>query len=222
VAIAATAVGVASLGYPGEKVSRRVPGIANRPELEPLTTSWLPATVTYWRSDIEGLAAEHRIDPNLLAIVVLVESGGHPGARSRTGALGLAQIVPATGRHIAAERGLAGHSDARLLEARHNLDFGAWYLGRQLARFGVADPDQSVDLVAAAYNGGPTRLGRHLARAAELSAETRRYVGWVGGMWRERHGARSETYAAWWAAGGERLVGAAALELGLFQPAAPE
>jgi soluble lytic murein transglycosylase-like protein len=182
---------------------------------ETLDIAWLPAPVSYWKDELERLGAVHGVAPDLLAIIVLVESGGNPQARSTTGAVGLMQIVPGTGRHIAAERQSTGHTDEKLYQPRYNLDFGAWYLTRQLQSFAVDDEARSVDLAAAAYNGGPTRLARHLQGDATLSGQTERYVRWVGGMWRERREPSSATYQAWLDAGGSRLVARAAHTLGL-------
>ena len=79
----------------------------------------------------------------------------------------------------------------------------------------AVDPSLTLERAAAAYNGGPGRLARHLRGEVPLSAQTERYVGWTGGMWRERREPRSATYAAWWDAGGERLVRRAARALGV-------
>jgi len=137
-------------------------------------------------------------------------------AKSPSGALGLMQILPLTGRHIATERKLTGHSDRLLTNPDYNLDFGAWYLGTQLATFRTPDDGgRSVDLAAAAYNAGPGKLKRHLRGDDALTGETQRYIRWVGGMWRERFLERSDTYAAWWQAGGSHLVERAAEELGV-------
>ncbi|MCC6523985.1 MAG: transglycosylase SLT domain-containing protein [Polyangiaceae bacterium] len=195
------------------------PGRAPEPPPSVVAVDWLPASVTHWRADIETAAAVHGLPADLVAIVVLVESGGDPAARSSSGARGLMQILPPTGRHIAGVRALADHADRRLVEPRYNLDLGAWYLARQRTDFVAADADKTVELVAAAYNGGPGRLARHLRGEGTLSAETERYIGWVGGMWRERRAPRSVTYAAWWDAGGSRLVTRAARALD--EPVAP-
>ncbi len=179
------------------------------------------AEIEHWRGDLERVAAERHVDADLLAIVVLVESGGNPRAKSPSGALGLMQILPLTGRHIATERKLSGHADKRLSDPGYNLDFGAWYLGVQLAAFATPhDGARTVDLAAAAYNAGPNRLKRHLRGDDSLTSETERYMRWVGGMWRERNAARSDTYAAWWRAGGSRLVEEAgeALDVAVVPP----
>ena len=95
-----------------------------------------------------------------------------------------------------------------------SVDFGAWYLARQLERFGSADVDASVELAAAAYNGGPTHLSRHLEHGITLAAQTARYRRWVGGMWRERREPRSPTFTAWIEAGGGRLLARGEAEMG--------
>jgi hypothetical protein len=192
--------GAAAMGVEGDFEFQAPPATS-------IALKWLPPTVEHWRPGLERVATEQHVDADLLAIIVLVESGGDPKAKSPSGALGLMQILPITGRHIANERKLAGHSDKRLTDPDYNLDFGAWYLGHQLVAFSAPhDQDHTVDLGAAAYNAGPGSLKKHLRDAAPLSDETQRYIRWVGGMWRERRSDRSDTYAAWWRAGGSHLV----------------
>lgn len=190
--------------------------VDDEPPATTIGISWLPKTVDYWRDGLERLGAANKVDPELLAIIVLVESGGNPEAKSKSGALGLMQIIPITGKHIAIERKLPAAPPTKLTDPDYNLDFGSWYIGHQLASFEVAgDRTRTVELAAAAYNGGPNKLKRHLNGAESLSNETQRYVQWVGGMWRERRKDRSSTYAKWWDAGGERLVRAAGTKLTL-------
>lgn len=176
-----------------------------------LAIPWLPHTVQAWAPEIASAAARHGIDPLLVAIVMLVESGGDPSAISPSGAVGLMQVMPGTGADIARRRGIAAFEPGMLADPVTNIDFGAWYLAQQLGAFGVTgDPgwQQSVELAAAAYNGGPGSVQRLLAGGA-LPDETSRYREWVGGMWREREAADSPTFEAWWRAGGSRLVAAA-------------
>ena len=192
--------------------------VADAVDDEPAATSvgisWLPKTVDHWRDGLERLGASNKVDPELLAIIVLVESGGNPVAKSRSGALGLMQIIPLTGKHIATQRKLPEQPKEKLTDPDYNLDFGSWYIGHQLDFFQVpGDRTRTVELAAAAYNGGPNKLKRHLNGAESLSNETQRYMKWVGGMWRERRNPRSTTYQAWWTAGGERLVREAGTKL---------
>ncbi len=177
--------------------------------------AWLPATIGAWRPQIVAAAAVHGVDPALIALVMLAESGGNPRAQSPSGAVGLMQVMPGTGAGIAQERGIAGYTPDELWEPATNIDFGAYYISQQLKAFGTRDdPDwqQSVELAAAAYNGGPGSVQRLLGGGA-LPSESARYRQWVGGMWRERHEGSSSTFDTWSAAGGAALVAAAEREL---------
>ena len=70
------------------------------------------------------------------------------------------------------------------------MDFGAWYLARQLSAFGDASHgpswDRSVELAAAAYNGGPGSVTAWL-RGRALPAEAELYRREVLAFWRVRH-----------------------------------
>ncbi|MEZ4446206.1 MAG: transglycosylase SLT domain-containing protein [Polyangiaceae bacterium] len=167
-----------------------------------VSVAWLPPTVSRFAPTIEAASYRHGVDANLLAIVILVESGGDPYAQSPAGAKGLMQLMPATAADVASRRGIVGHNELRLLDPAYNIDLGAWYLARQIERFWTGQPDATVDQAAAAYNGGPGRL----ARNEPMPLETQSYVRWVGGMWRERHLPYSDTFGGWMRAGGDRLV----------------
>ncbi|MCC6618755.1 MAG: lytic transglycosylase domain-containing protein [Chloroflexi bacterium] len=170
--------------------------------------AWMPDTVMRWASLAEASGRQHGVDPVLVAIVVLVESGGSPTARSHVGATGLMQVMPATAGDIASQRGMGPIDPATLSDPTVCVDFGAWYLSKQLQAFGALDdPDwqTSVERAAAAYNGGPGTAGKWL-RGSALPNETAAYVRWVGGMWRERRDPTSPTLDAWRAAGGQVLL----------------
>lgn len=56
-----------------------------------------PEKVRRWCDVIESTSAEHGLDPGLIAAVILQESGGDPDAYSRSGAVGLMQVMPRDG-----------------------------------------------------------------------------------------------------------------------------
>lgn len=99
---------------------------------------------------------------------------------SPAGAVGLMQIMPGTGRKIAAELSL-NFDVSHLQQPPRNVDFGAFYLRKLLDMFG-----SSVPVALAAYNAGPAVVGRWLESGKELSldvwvaripyGETRNYV----------------------------------------------
>ncbi|HSM29528.1 MAG TPA: transglycosylase SLT domain-containing protein [Woeseiaceae bacterium] len=101
--------------------------------------------------------------------------------RSRAGAIGLMQLMPATGRQVAREINLSYSGPDTLTDPDHNIRLGTSYLGSMAARY-----DGNHVLATAAYNAGPHRVDRWLPRSAMVDAriwienipynETRRYV----------------------------------------------
>ena len=104
----------------------------------------LPPAGRPYAAAIEATAARHGLDGRLLAALVWTESAFRADAVSHAGALGLAQLMPATARGLGV--------DPR--DPLQNLDGGARYLREQLDRF------ERVDLALAAYNAGPGRVER--------------------------------------------------------------
>ncbi len=98
---------------------------------------------------LDRAAAAAGVDPLFLAALVRAESLWDPRAGSGAGALGLTQVIPPTGEGIARALGVADFAAADLFRPGVSLEFGAYYLGVQLQRFG--DPL----LALAAYNAGP-------------------------------------------------------------------
>jgi soluble lytic murein transglycosylase-like protein len=164
------------------------------------TPVWMPESVEHWSPLFEKASEDHGVDAALLSIVTLVESRGNPQVVSTFGAIGLMQIMPATAEKIATERGIDDFDVEKLLDPATNIDFGTWYFARQIEDFG--DGTLSVETVtraAAAYNGGPKRMRRHLDRGQPLSEESERYSRLVGQLWTEREQAESATL--------DRLIG---------------
>jgi soluble lytic murein transglycosylase-like protein len=131
------------------------------PPATPAAGAWsagLPERGQQWAASIEAAATRHGLEPQLLGALVWSESAFDPQAVSSAGAIGLAQLMPAT----AAGLGV----DPR--DPLQNLEGGARYLREQLDRFG------SFELGLAAYNAGPTRVAR--AGGVPAIAETRAYV----------------------------------------------
>jgi soluble lytic murein transglycosylase len=108
-----------------------------------------------YRGAIEREAGRNNLDPFLVAGLIRQESGFHAAARSPAGALGLMQIMPATGTSLARELGVGGFRTGRLTEPELNVRMGTRYLATMLARYGGRVGDALV-----AYNAGPTRMAR--------------------------------------------------------------
>ena len=133
-----------------------------------------------WREGVVNQARASALDPAWIYAVIRQESGFRPAARSPVGALGLMQIMPATGRQIAQELQDAV-ADPPLLQPETNIRYGVYYLRRMLEQL----QDNPV-LATAAYNAGPNKVARWLPARAAVSAdvwaetipyrETRTYV----------------------------------------------
>jgi soluble lytic murein transglycosylase len=106
-----------------------------------------------WRAEIEDAAALEGLAVWLVYSVVRNESAFQVDAGSGVGALGLMQLMPATGRETAGRLGLALTADTDLLEPRLNLRLGSHYLARMLGRY-----EGNLAMAAAAYNAGPGRV----------------------------------------------------------------
>lgn len=95
---------------------------------------------------IERMALRHRLQPELLAALVEVESARNAGATSSAGARGLGQLMPETARRF-------GVKDVSNPE--DNLEGAARYLKWLLARY-----EGDVELALAAYNAGEGAVDR--------------------------------------------------------------
>jgi soluble lytic murein transglycosylase-like protein len=113
---------------------------------------------------IADAAGRHGVDPHLVRAIVQVESAFRPAAVSNKGAVGLMQIMPATGaRYGVSQR-------HHLFDPATNIDAGTRYLRDLIAMF----PGRK-DLVIAAYNAGEGAVIKY-GRAIPPYRETRSYV----------------------------------------------
>jgi len=103
---------------------------------------------------------QHNIDADLLASIVMAESGGQTKAVSRTGAKGLMQLMPGTAREM---------NVADSFAPRQNIAGGSQYLDAMLTRY-----HDDLALAVAAYNAGPGAVDRY--HGVPPYRETRMYV----------------------------------------------
>jgi soluble lytic murein transglycosylase-like protein len=90
-------------------------------------------------------ARKHGVPEDLFLRLVQQESGWNPQAKSHKGALGLAQLMPATARALGVNP----------MNPRQNLEGGARYLKRQYDKF------RTWRLALAAYNAGPAAVEKY-------------------------------------------------------------
>lgn len=112
-------------------------------------------------------ANTYDIDANLLKCVAYAESNFNPNATSRSGAMGVMQLMPKTAEGL-------GVSDA--YDAKQNIMGGAKYLSIQLERF-----DGDVELALAAYNAGPGNVKKY--GGIPPFEETQNYVKKIMGVY---------------------------------------
>lgn len=178
-----------------------------------VTIKWLPKTVTQWEKPINEMGQRYNIDPNLIAIVMTLESGGYSEAKSEVGAQGLMQVTPPTARDIANKYLKETTTVYELLDPNTNIEFGTAYLAVLRDEFGSPDHgptwNTSVELVAAGYNGGPGAANALEQGQGLRSTQTVVYSRDVFNMWRERHQDKSPTYERWLERGGTILIEAA-------------
>ena len=134
-----------------------------------------------YRRNFERFAADARISDSWAYGIARSESLFIPDIRSGAGAIGLMQLMPATGRQTAKSLRVPYTGVATLTDPQSNIQLGTNYLGRMYSRFGA-----SQVLATAAYNAGPHRVQAWLPVSEAVDAriwienipfnETRKYV----------------------------------------------
>ena len=136
--------------------------------------------VQYWSADIARWANASALDPNLLAVILQIESCGNPSARSGAGAMGLFQVMPF---HF------------QLGENPYNPETNALRGLNYLAR-SLQAASGNARLALAGYNGG---IGVIARTEWTWHAETKRYVYYGMPIYEDAHnGATSSPMLAEW------------------------
>jgi len=107
----------------------------------------------YWPL-LETHARAHNLDPYLMAALMAQESTFTASVRSSANAIGLMQVIPATGLRYARRLGIQPFSSARLTEPEINVRIGMTYFAELSQRFG------GDHFALASYNAGEGRIVR--------------------------------------------------------------
>ena len=129
---------------------------------------WYPLR---YEAIVRGHARNYHLDPYLLAAVIYAESKFDAGAKSKSGAIGLMQLLPDTAKGIALHTGGTHFRVQDLYDPEINVRYGAWYLRHLIGKY----RDERTAL--AAYNAGQDNVDqwRRAGQGIQFS-ETRAYV----------------------------------------------
>jgi len=126
-------------------------------------------------------SVQHNLNPIILYGLIRRESAFNEKAHSPTGARGLMQIMPRTGKYIARHLNERWRGNNSLYNPITNIKYGAYYYQKLLTQF-----NGHYAIALAAYNAGPNRVKQWLPETETLPAdiwietipykETREYV----------------------------------------------
>jgi soluble lytic murein transglycosylase len=157
--------------------SRAISTVASLGEYDDLSIRYpLP-----YQQQFEQSSSDASISPTWAYGIARSESLFMPDVRSKAGAIGLMQIMPATGREVARGIRLPYSGINTLTNPDSNIRLGTSYLGQMAQRY-----SGNPVLATAAYNAGPHRVDRWLPASGTIDArvwienipfnETRKYV----------------------------------------------
>jgi hypothetical protein len=154
----------------------------------PLASFFTPE-VRHWKPQILEWARVYDVNPNVLAIVIQIESCGDSSVISGAGAVGLMQVMPF---HF--------EDGENMLNPDMNVQRGMTVFYECLTQFAGWD----LGLALACYNGGPSVTQ---SDQSTWALETQYYYHWATGLWNDvvKGHKTSATLDEWLAAGGARM-----------------
>lgn len=134
--------------------------VSEETKIECSISASYPQSVQQWCAMVEQYSRENGLDPNLVSAIMLRESAGQPDAYSKSGAVGLMQIMPRDGKASSfvckngpcfADR----PSMQELFDPEYNIAYGTRMLANLIEHYG--------DLREALRAYGPKDVGYYYA-----------------------------------------------------------
>jgi len=134
------------------------------------TINWntVQLNTTDYATLVKLSANTHAVDPALVRALIHAESHFNPNAKSRVGAQGLMQLMPATAKELGVNN---------VFNPQQNIQGGVRYLAQLLNTF-----NGDITLATAAYNAGPNAVKKY--KGVPPYNETKVYVERVGILYR--------------------------------------
>ena len=101
-----------------------------------------------YKEEIVKYANEYNLETSLVFGLVKTESGFKEKVVSRSGALGLMQIMPKTGEWVAEKLNIKNYSESMLYDAQTNIKIGCYYLSYLIGKY------THLNTALACYNAG--------------------------------------------------------------------
>ena len=127
-----------------------------------------------YKTEVLEYASEFNLEPSLVFAVIKTESSFNPNAVSKSGAIGLMQLMPKTAKWVAEKLSINNFETDLLYNPQMNIRLGCYYLRYLLDKFGV------LETVFACYNAGEGTMASHINSNNEVAdypfIETANYV----------------------------------------------
>lgn len=128
-----------------------------------LTAAHLYVAFSYplkYKDYVRRYSQEFGVDQALVFSIIRAESSFNPQAVSRSGAIGLMQLMPSTALMLAAELDIEGFTADMLYQPETNIRLGVCYFKKMLDKFG------KLKTALAAYNAGEGNVSSWLQNAS--------------------------------------------------------
>lgn len=113
---------------------------------------------TTYAEYVNTYAEEYEVDPLLIFSIIKAESNFKPEVKSKSGAVGLMQLMEATAKETAEKVGME-YDSLTLYEPEKNIQLGVKYFSDLYKNY-----DGNINLALAAYNAGSANLKSWIAK----------------------------------------------------------